>query len=361
MPSSHHRKSEMILHLKQILRACLTALRASAAIPAVAFLGTLASVASLGGLLQAQSFTFRLENDMPVGDGGYTQGFRYDLALPGTEPVWFKPFRSPLITWLNRSCTSGASCWQSQSRWSIGQAMFTPADIVSLAPIPYDHPFAGWLYVSSMLTLSQHDLGKSDIQLTGGLDLGVAVPSSLAGAAQTWWHTNFHRRPPNGWRNGVPDRVGFIITGDVARSIPTLIDGPIRFAGQVHSGFQVGNIVNSVRVGLPLRFGFNPPSNAPSPIINSTFVGMAPRHESGRGAIYLSAVVEAELKAYDYPVDGSRLTDVTASHAMIDLGIGIAGRLGPFEAGLHTVVRSPEFRPTGTWQSYNTASLTLIL
>lgn len=282
--------------------------------------------------LAAQSLTLRLENDIGFGDAGYTNGMRADL-----------------VTEVNESASL---------RWSIGQSIFTPKELEADTLSPDDRPYAGWLYLSAVSTFATHAMKSNRIQTSVGIDLGLVGPRSLAGDLQRWWHDRFNRPPPKGWTHQIPERFGFILNADLARSFSDVLEAEMDLNGQLHAGLKIGNIVNAVYYGMPIRFGWNAPDSAPTPIINSTSVRSPPVHPNRKWALYLSAMAEGSFVFYDYLIDGSDRHDVESTTARVDVVVGIGARLGRLSGSWHLVTTSPDFRPNGQWESFQTYSLT---
>lgn len=97
------------------------------------------------------TFTFRFENDLFAGtDRHYTNGIKLSLISPDLTrfrdsdklPEWGKRI-------VNRLPYSQVEGLQRNIVFSIGQNMYTPADIKARGLIRNDRPYAGWLYGSA--------------------------------------------------------------------------------------------------------------------------------------------------------------------------------------------------------------------
>jgi hypothetical protein len=147
------------------------------------------------------ALTLTIENDMFTGsDNNYTNGvaiswvsaalesYGDDSFLSGWGRFWaFLPFVS------DYGYTTYAS-------WSVVQEMYTPDDIENPNPSENDQPYAGILYLDSLLYARKERWGHS-----WELKLGVVGPSSQADDTQKEFHELIGDDEPQGWHTQLPD------------------------------------------------------------------------------------------------------------------------------------------------------------
>lgn len=113
------------------------------------------------------------ENDLFGGqDENYTNGMRLSwLSSENKTPDWARWAANHLLPLSNEG--------RKRIGLSLGQNMYTPADLKSRAPIYNDRPYAGWLYGSLGMV---SDTGKrlDNVMLT----VGVVGPYSYARPTQ---------------------------------------------------------------------------------------------------------------------------------------------------------------------------------
>ncbi len=138
------------------------------------------SAAASGGAL-----TFTIENDTFTGsDNNYTNGVGVSWVSAALDSYdddsyiskWGR-FWSFLPFVLDDGYTTYAA-------WSLAQEMHTPDDITDPNPPEDDQPYAGILYVDSLLYARQERWAHA-----WELKLGVVGPSSQAEGVQKWFHS----------------------------------------------------------------------------------------------------------------------------------------------------------------------------
>ena len=151
----------------------------------------------------------------------------------------------------------------------IGQQFFTPRSISTVAAIPGDQPYAGYLYGGiywqrqAPLSLDNNTHQVFD---HFEINLGVVGNSSLAQDIQTVIHDQFNSQPPNGWDNQLKDELTYHLyyrrkwrfdTGSF--DLPLL--GDLETQIIPHAGFALGNVHRNADVGITARIGFNLPDD----------------------------------------------------------------------------------------------------
>src|SRR6185369_7408012 len=168
------------------------------------FVGALLTSLSLGAKAdqgwEGASLTLNWDNDANRGsDRHYTQGARIQyLSADLSTQNCFHAFSDLLPTW-------GYRLEGVKAGVEMGQEIYTPENLDASEPLPDDRPYAGWLYLSSILQRRGQATKSSWGMETWRVDVGVVGPPSLAEAAQRVWHG----RDPQGWDNQLKTEVGF--------------------------------------------------------------------------------------------------------------------------------------------------------
>lgn len=138
--------------------------------------------------------------------------------------------------------------------FTIGQNMYTPADIEIAADQPNDRPWAGWLYGSvGLTTLNGNHM--DDIELT----LGVVGPDSLAEQTQKFIHRHVTDSPlPKGWGNQLDTEPGIILSWQRRWPSYWALDfgySDLRLAATPNINASVGNVYTYAGSGMTFTFG----------------------------------------------------------------------------------------------------------
>jgi len=147
------------------------------------------------------ALTLTVENDTWTGsDNNYTNGVGISWVSSALDSYddenfiskWGR-FWSFLPFVLDNGCTTYAA-------WSLAQEMHTPDDITDPNPPEDDQPYAGILYVDSLLYARKERWAHA-----WELKLGVVGPSSQAEGVQKWFHDVINVDEPQGWDTQLPD------------------------------------------------------------------------------------------------------------------------------------------------------------
>ncbi len=138
--------------------------------------------------------------------------------------------------------------------FTLGQNMYTPADIEVAGKQPNDRPWAGWLYGSvGLTTLNGNHM--DDFEVT----LGVVGPDSMAEQTQKFVHTHITDSPtPKGWSNQLDTEPGVILSWQ--RRWPSMwaLDfdySDLRLAATPNINASVGNVYTYGGTGMTFTFG----------------------------------------------------------------------------------------------------------
>ncbi len=154
------------------------------------------STSDYGGAL-----TVTLENDTLTGsDNNYTNGIGVSWVTAELDKYEDDSFVSnwgDFWAFLPFVADDGYSTY---AAWSVVQEMHTPDDIRIANPPAGDQPYAGVLYVDSLLYARSGRWAHA-----WELKLGTAGPSSQADDTQKWFHDLVGADEPQGWDAQLPD------------------------------------------------------------------------------------------------------------------------------------------------------------
>lgn len=129
------------------------------------------------------------------------------------------------------------------------QKIFTPKDILDSLLNAVDRPYAGTLYLKSLLVSSSP---QKKLRLTTQIDLGVLGPLSGAEQAQRLVHRWTDSDSPEGWDFQIKNRVYINYTALIEKELITL---PQILDFAANSRMRIGNIHSDWKLGGTLRFG----------------------------------------------------------------------------------------------------------
>jgi lipid A 3-O-deacylase len=186
------------------------------------------------------AFGFFLENDVfAFTDRYYTHGMKLSWTSPDRLSSLFD------------------STAQRAFSVSIGQSIYTPADIEREELIENDRPYAGFTYFS----LAFHR--KKDRCLdTLEFVLGIVGPHSYAEQIQRFVHGLIEADDPKGWDNQLSDEIVFSVVFDRKWRL-RLGSEDKNFAPDmiVHLGGSLGNLMTAAVTGFQFRIGWNLPED----------------------------------------------------------------------------------------------------
>jgi hypothetical protein len=200
------------------------------------------------------ALTVTFENDTLTGsDNNYTNGIGFSWvsnAIGSYEPT------SPVRRWgefWSFLPFVGKDGSRTYVAWSLAQEMHTPDDIEEPNPPKDDQPYAGVLYLDSVL-YARRERWTHAWQLR----VGVVGPASQADDVQKWVHSKVGADKPRGWHTQFPNEaivnVGYTGTymlaqGDLGHGASWRLI-PVGYAG-------LGNYFTGVGLGLYGEIGWN--------------------------------------------------------------------------------------------------------
>jgi lipid A 3-O-deacylase len=306
---------------------------------------TLATAATLAlpALAQEKStLSLTLENDSFLGtDRYYTQGMRVEyLHRADQTPDWAGKVMTNIFN-------GGMSIERARVGFALGQEFYTPSNLKSVAPVPGDRPYAGWLHGSVILrrkgTLSAFD--NIDVQDEFELDLGVVGPESFSEETQRWWHGVVGYDTPRGWANQL----------ETEPAVQTFLNRSFRFGVRTENdwGFDViphlraaiGNVYVFGELGVTLRAGYNLPRTFVRSPMES--YNTHPGSSSSNFSAYLFTGVDGRVVGRNLFLDGNTWTSspsVDKELFVADMRVGGAIRYSAVEVVASLVHRTREFK-----------------
>jgi len=239
-------------------------------------------------------FNIVFENDLFANtDQDYTNGIRLAwLSGEKNLPDWVQSLAHILPV---------AGDGNKRISVALGQNMYTPADLGSSAPIPGQHPYAGWLY-GSVGMVSDTGHGLDNVMFTAG----VVGPYAMAGETQKLVHRIIGAAQPMGWSNQLKNEPGFIFTYEHKwRGLYEFSPFGVGLDATPQVGINLGNVTTDASVGATFRLGYDLPSDYGPPRIRPSLPGsdffIAQKNLGG----YLFATLEGRAVGRNIFLDGN--------------------------------------------------------
>ncbi|HIJ78474.1 MAG: lipid A deacylase LpxR family protein [Desulfobulbaceae bacterium] len=291
------------------------------------------------------TFSIYFENDLFTGtDRNYTNGIKLALISPdlkkfadsGKLPDWSLKYvkKLPFINKPDPELTH-------KVEFSIGQNMYTPADISSAELIPDDRPYAGWSYFGAGFhTKSQRMMDTIELQF------GMVGPDSGADETQKLVHELRRLQRPNGWEHQLKNEPGFAAIYERKWRLPA-ITSPDRwgFDAVAHLGCALGNVYTYANTGLEARFGYHLPDDFGVTLIRPAGNTRFSTNDQRGG--YIFAAINGRAVARDIFLDGNTLADshhVTKEPLVTDIAGGVALYFQRFKITWTQLLRTKEFK-----------------
>lgn len=299
---------------------------------------------------QDGTLTLIFENDSIAStDENYTNGFRLSW-LSGTKAV--DGFSERLCRLVGGDANTAR-----RTGFAFGHEIYTPEDIEATAPLPDQHPYAGYIYAERTLVIEQANrVDQFSAQF------GLVGPS----AEGEWVQNNFHSllgiEGAKGWDNQLPDEV--VATLAYARSFRHLVaehsDG-IEIDLVPTYGFAIGTAHTYAHAGATVRWGRDLRNDFGPPRIRPALAGAGYFTPTDHFSWYLFAGVEGRAVAHDIFLDGSLFRDeathINSNPFVADVQFGGVVQLGRSQLSLTFVNRTEEFEEQVTPQRFGALTL----
>lgn len=301
------------------------------------------------------TFSVLFENDTFAGtDRNYTNGVELSyLSAPNRA---FAP-----LAWIGRRVLRADADDKIYGGIGVGQSIYTPSDTKTTAPLPDQHPYAGWLH----MTLSSFvDSGRTLDTLS--LDLGLVGPD----AGGEWVQNNVHdllgAEEAKGWQHQVRNEPGFVLTADRKwRAIAEWERGGLGVDVLPSLGVSIGNVLTQAQAGLVLRVGEDLADDYGPPRIRPSLAGggfFAPRDAF---SWYLFAGASGRAVAYNIVLDGNAFRDggpsVNRRPLVAEAQAGLVLQFGRVQSAFTIVTRTDEFKGQDQQELFGAIALSMKL
>ncbi len=306
-----------------------------------------------------EAMTVTIENDVFTGsDNNYTNGIGLTWVSREIDTYDENSFIRKWGRFWTFLPGVGDEGYKTYASWSLVQEMHTPDDIKNPNPPLDDQPYAGILYVDSVLYARKERWAH-----TWQLKLGVVGPASHADDVQKDFHRAIGADRPMGWHTQLPNEpvinvgytAAYLLAQGKAGASATWRVVPVATAGlgNYFTGAGLGlygevgwNLVDALG-GTALRSGLNAAST----------VGAGPVHG---WSVSLSGGLAGYGVAHYLPLDGtvfkdSRSVDSEPFVGMATFGISVRHR--DFVLGLAQTYFTDTFRTQRKRSDFGTLSL----
>ena len=281
-------------------------------------------------------------------DKNYTNALR--VTIDRNYDMWRLQRFGKLFAWIPKyadcatvATTSDPSVRCLSTSWHIlGQQFYTPDDITIPTLIPFDRPYAGWLYMGGAWRSSTYNsLTETDFYL------GVTGRASLSEPVQTFWHKLVGAAEPRGWSNQIGGRLGVVASHNRRRAFEALTGSGLRWFELVpYAGGTVGNIIVDAQAGARLRLGYNLSRDwrqlGISPRVSTRSARRA-RTDPPGFEFYLVLDSQARALPYNAFIDAATNHSLDRNLFVADGGIGIGVRVKRFGFSYRVAFVTPEY------------------
>jgi hypothetical protein len=242
--------------------------------------------------------------------------------------------------------------------FQLGHSIFTPDDTTTIAFLPDERPYAGWLYGGVAV------VAETDQELdTWLLNLGVVGTVAQGEEVQNGVHELIGSPEAEGWDNQVENQLaGALIYEHRKRNVWQSDTVGLSVDFCPHVGFSLGNIGIYANAGATLRFGkdlyndFGPPRIRPSLPGSGYF---APHDEF---AWYTFIGVDGRAVGYNLFLEGDTRGDrneIDAKPLVVDVQAGFVVMFRKVRLGYTYVYRTEEFAGQNQPDRFGSLSLSI--
>ena len=236
---------------------------------------------------------------------------------------------------------------------AVGQAMYTPEDITADPPDPLERPFAAWLYLSFMTTVT--DPGRH-WQDSWEWSVGTVGPRALGDEIQSFWHRLIGADNPT-WAGQLKNEIGGGFSWK--RQWTSVAAGEEKTDWSARTitctGFTASTVVSELVVGAKVLWGYRAPADFEAGQGSRSF-------QEGEGfRFYGFAGVEGRFIPWNSFLDGNVFREsasVTRKYLTADFVLGVVLRLGqPFGISYEQVFRSGEIESDPAYHNFGSIAL----
>ena len=249
--------------------------------------------------------------------------------------------------------------------FSLGQNMFTPANIHTPVALPNDRPYAAWSYLSTALQARSTSAGPREWLSVWGIDVGAIGPVALGKQVQDFVHDHVAHRPrAEGWDHQLANEPGLNLFNQAKLR---WFEGDRRGFGADaigHAGFSVGNVSTYANTGATVRLGFGLPDDfGPDVIRSGADTSQAGGTPPPWGA-HIFGGFDTRIVGRDISLDGNTFAHsqhVAREVFVGDFQFGLSLTFRRWTICLSQVRRTPEFKLQNHAQAYGSITLTFPL
>ena len=280
--------------------------------------------------------SLQFENDtVAQTDRYYTNGWRLSYLTPETTMPWWI---NEAARWLPLFASEG----NKRLVYSLGQNIFTPADISTRDPDDDDRPYAGFLYGSIGL-VSDSGTRLDNLELT----FGIIGPYALARETQKLVHDVIGAEDPKGWDKQLHTEPAIMLTYERKwRALWEFRPGGFGVDVSPAIGGSVGNVYTQAASSLTFRFGQDLPADYGPPLIRPSLPGSDFFIPSQTFGWYVFAGLGGRAVAHSIFLDGNTFRDsprVERKALVGDLQFGLAITIEDVRIAYTHVFRTKEF------------------
>jgi hypothetical protein len=297
------------------------------------------------------TFTLVWENDYFANtDRNYTNGLRFSYLSGFKQP-------NGVTRWVADNILRAAPEAGVRRGFAIGHSIFTPQDTEATAPLPDQHPYAGWLYGEYSVVVEQRNIVDQF-----ALQAGVVGPAAQGEFVQNNWHDLIGGDPVNGWDNQIGNEPGFVVSYErKMRRLFALGDGSLSADITPSYGASAGNVRINARIGLMMRLGADLTNDYGPPRVRPSLAGSGYFSPRDKFSWYVFAGAEGRAVAHDIFLDGSlfRENDPSVdSNALVgDFQVGVVLQVRRVQIAYTNVFRTKEFATQEGAQQFGAVSL----
>ena len=243
--------------------------------------------------------------------------------------------------------------------FAVGHSIFTPEDTLETAPLPDQHPYAGWLYGEYSVVVEENEQVQ---QIT--LQAGVVGPGAQGEWVQNNWHDIIGGDPVNGWDNQIDNEAGFVLSYDRQfRARRKINDQGFGIDVTPSMGLSLGNVDTRARAGLTFRIGDDLQSDYGPPRIRPALAGAGFFSPVDEFSWYVFLGVNGSAVAHSIFLDGSLFRDgdpsVDSKVIVGEAQAGVALQFRKVQLAYTFVRRTREFDTQNGAQQFGAVSLSM--
>ena len=302
--------------------------------------------------------TLQVQNDFFGGDTDrhFTHGTRIEWL---TRPLEWITNAADKLPWFSaeRALSSPEDALKGRASFCIGQNIYTPEDTAATQLIPEDRPYAGWLYLGFGLVAKQGSHRYDKLEL----EIGMVGPYSFAEDVQTYWHSLFGLRVPQGWDNQLNNELGIALHYEQARRFARRdVMFGLKFDALPYFGGSLGNVYTCAAAGFTLRLGSRLDDDFGPPRIRPSLPGSCYFRPARGYSWYLFAGGEGRVILRDIFLDGNTFSDshsVDKKPFVGDVQAGLVVHWNRFRLAYTQIFRTKEFEGQDSADIYGALSI----